>query len=195
MNHRGLLKMIVITGGLISCGAAMSASRDDVMEALGNCAGIADGKARLACYDALAPRVREALATPPASLDHEPTKQEQQSWFGFDIGNLFGGGSSGPTTPEQFGKERTQEAEQARQHEAIDSIAAGVTEVAFTPYGQFILFLDNGQVWRQIPGDADRAHFKSKASDNKVTISRGLLGSYNITINDSAKLYKVTRVK
>jgi hypothetical protein len=57
------------------------------------------------------------------------------------------------------------------------------------------VFLDNGQVWRQMQGDADRAHFRPKAKDNKVIISRGSLGSYNITINDSPKLYKVTRVK
>ncbi|HEY4114126.1 MAG TPA: hypothetical protein VGM17_08705 [Rhizomicrobium sp.] len=195
MNRHPLLKTIILTAGLMCCGAAMAASRDDVIEAMGKCAAVADDKARLACYDALAPRVRDAMATPPTSLDHEPTKQEQESWFGFDIGSLFGGGSTAPTTPEQFGKERTQEADQARQHEEIDGISAGVTEVAFTPFGQFILFLDNGQVWRQIPGDADRAHFKSKAADNEVTITRGLLGSYNITINDSAKLYKVTRVK
>lgn len=195
MNYNASLMTIFITAGLMCCGTAVAASRDEVMEAMGHCASIADDKGRLACYDALAPRVRDALATPPASLDHEPTKEEQQSWFGFNIGSLFGGGSTAPTTPEQFGKERTQEAEQARQHEEIDSISAGVTEVAFTPFHQFILFLDNGQVWRQMQGDADRAQFRSKASDNKVTISRGSLGSYNLTINGSAKLFKVTRVK
>jgi hypothetical protein len=173
----------------------MAASRDDVIEAIGKCAQIADDKGRLACYDALAPRVRDALATPPASLGHEPTEEEQQSWFGFDIGSLFGGGSAAPTAPDQFGRERTEQAKQAREHEEIDSIDAGVTEVAFTPFGQFILFLDNGQVWRQMQGDADRAHFRPKAKDNKVRISRGSLGSYNITINDSPKLFKVTRVK
>lgn len=195
MNQRTLLKTIIVAAALMCCGTAMAASRDDVIEAIGKCASVADDKARLACYDSLAPRVRDALATPPASIDHEPTRQEQESWFGFNIGNLFGGGSSAPTTPEQFGKERTEEAHQARQHEEIESITAGVTEVAFTPFGHFILFLDNGQVWRQLPGDADRARFKSRVSDNKVTISHGSLESYNLTINGSAKLYKVTRVK
>ena len=92
---------------------AWAGPRDDVLEALGRCTAIADAQARLACYDMAAPRLKQALATPPASLDHPPTKAEQESWFGFDLGDLLGGGSSAPATPEQFGKERTNEAKAA----------------------------------------------------------------------------------
>jgi hypothetical protein len=174
---------------------AAAGPRDDVLEAMGRCTAIPDAQARLACYDAAAPKLKEALAKPPASLDHEPTKEEQESWFGFDVGSLFGGGSSQPTTPEQFGKERTADAQVTRQTEEIDSISAGLTEVSFTPFGEFIVFLDNGQVWRQLQGDGDRAHFNKNPKDNRVTISHGSLGSYNLTINDSNKLFKVTRIK
>jgi hypothetical protein len=183
---------------MLSVIPASAGPRDDVLEALGRCTGIADPQARLACYDAAAPRLKQALAAPPTSLDHPPTKAEQESWFGFDLGDLLGGGSNAPTTPEQFGKERTDQAQAARAAEEqreIDSISAGVTEVAYTPFGQFIVFLDNGQVWRQLQGDADRARFKSNARDNRVTISHGALGSYNLTMNGSGKVYKVTRVK
>ncbi len=194
MNSRRIASVFGLVLVLLG-GRASAASRDDVLEALGRCAAIAESNARLACYDALAPRLKDALATPPASLGHEPTKQEQESWFGFDIGSLFGGGSAQPTTVEQFGKERTVAAQATREREEIDSISAGVTEVAFTPVGQFIVFLDNGQVWRQLQGDSDRAHFRSNPKDNKVTISRGALGSYNLAINGSDRIFKVTRVK
>ncbi len=50
---------------VLHCGTALAASRDDVLEALGKCATLQDDKARLACYDALSPRVKDALATPP----------------------------------------------------------------------------------------------------------------------------------
>jgi hypothetical protein len=173
---------------------ALADSREDVLEAMGRCAAVADDRARLACYDAAAPRLKSALATPPATLDREPTREEQQSWFGFNIGDLFGGGSSQPTTPEQFGKERTPQAQATREREEIEGITAGVTEVAYNPFGQFVVFLDNGQIWKQLQGDADRARFPT-SKDTKVTISRGALGSYNLTINGSSKLYKVTRIK
>lgn len=190
-----IIALVVLVSPFIATANASASARDDVLEAMGRCAAVADGQARLACYDKIAPRLKEALATPPTALDHEPTKAEQESWFGFDIGDLFGGGSSAPTTPEQFGKERTEEHKAVREREEIDSIAAGVTEVAFTPFGQFIVFLDNGQVWRQLQGESERAHFRAKAADNKVTISRGALGSYNLKVNDSVMIYKVTRVK
>jgi len=56
------------------------------------------------------------------------------------------------------------------------------------------VFLDGGQVWKQIGGEADVANFK-KSGGNTVQISRGVLGSYNMQINDSNKVFKVKRIK
>ncbi|SRR5579885_3024842 len=181
----------------IGLSTAQAGPRDDVLEAMGRCAALADNTARLACYDALAPQLKTALSTPPATLDHPPTQQEQESWFGFDIGDLFGTSQRTQTTPQQFGSDRlpqTQAAIETAQQQ-VDSISAGVTDYSFTPFGKFIVFLDNGQVWRQIEGDSEHAHFARDPKNNHVTISRGFMGSYNLTINDSSKVYKVTRVK
>ena len=193
---------------------ALAQDRQQVLEALTKCADLTDDKARLACYDALAPRVKDALATPPSAVasNAPPTKEEQESWFGFNIDNLFGTAPSQQTTPEKFGADKlpppppppapppgSAEAQAAPppppEPQELESITAGVTEYAFTPFGKFIVILDNGQVWRQLEGDADKAHFEKNAKDNKVTISRGFIGSYNLKINDSEKVYKVTRVK
>src|SRR5437588_896771 len=80
----------------------------DVLEAIGHCAAIVDKEARLACYDAVAPRVKDALAAPPEALprNRAPTAEEQRSWFGFDLGSLFGSSPSQQTTPSQFGSDR-----------------------------------------------------------------------------------------
>ncbi|HEY3639335.1 MAG TPA: hypothetical protein VGK90_14395 [Rhizomicrobium sp.] len=171
----------------------------DLLEAVGHCASITDDHARLACYDALAPHVKDALASPPSSLpgNRTPTVEEQRSWFGFDLGSLFGTAPVEQTTPAQFGSDRLP-ATHAKEDTAaatVDSITAGVTDFAYTPFGKFIVFLDNGQVWRQIEGDADHAIFKKPAKDNKVTIDRGFIGSYNMMLNDSSRTFKVTRVK
>ncbi|HEX3810438.1 MAG TPA: hypothetical protein VHW02_12160 [Rhizomicrobium sp.] len=186
---------------LTSLVPAGAGPRDDVLDAMGRCAAVADSTARLACYDSLAPQLKTALSTPPATLDHTPTGDEQKSWFGFDLGGLFTPGAtvSSQTTPEQFGGDRvakTAEQQQVINQEQIDSISAGVTDYSFTPFSKkFIVFLDNGQIWRQIEGDADVARFSRDPKNNRVTISRGAIGSYNLMINDSAKVYKVTRVK
>jgi len=200
MNLRLLASLAV---ALVCATSALAASRDEVLEALGKCATVADDKARLACYDALAPRAKEALAVPPAALsaDHPPSKEEQESWFGFNLSGLFGSSPSQQTTPQQFGSDQIPQAAPPANAAApaqpaeVDSITAGVTDYAFTPFGKFIVFLDNGQVWRQEEGDTDRAHFAKNPKDNTVTISRGFLGSYNLTVNGSGDLIKVKRVK
>jgi hypothetical protein len=171
----------------------------DLLEAMGHCAGITDDHARLACYDSLAPHVKDALAAPPPSLpgNRKPTDEEQRSWFGFDLANLFSEAPAEQTTPAQFGNDRLPEthAKEETAAASLDSITAGVTEIAYVGFDKFILFLDNGQVWRQIEAESDHAVFRKPANMNKVKISRGFIGSYNLTINGGAKVFKVTRVK
>jgi hypothetical protein len=202
MNFRPLsltLSLLIPLSSVHAAQAPAPVAPQDVLEAVGRCAAVADKEARLACYDGLAPRVKDTLAAPPASLpgSRMPTTEEQRSWFGFDLGSLFGSSPAQQTTPGQFGSDRlaTTQAKEETAAAEVDSIAASLTDVAYTPLGRFIVFLDNGQVWRQIEGDADRATFKKPAKGNKVTISRGFIGSYNLVINESAKMYKVTRVK
>ncbi|HUO91861.1 MAG TPA: hypothetical protein VMU22_03020 [Rhizomicrobium sp.] len=181
-------------------GTAAASPRDDVLNGLSKCAGIPDDKSRLACYDALVRPAQAALARPPEpqEVTHPPTKEEEKSWFGFDLSGLFNSAPEQQKTAQQFGAENTQAARQQAEtaEQEINSITAGVSEYAFNPFGKFIVFLDNGQVWRQIEGDSGmKAMFHKPAKDNRVTISRGLIGSYNLTINDSSRTYKVERVK
>lgn len=181
--------------------AAVAGPRDDVLEALGKCAKITDNSERLTCYDGLAPRLRDALNTPPDRITRPPTKEEEESWFGFNLDNFFGSAPSNQTTPQSFGSDKLAQAAPAgaaaapQEPNAIDSISAGVTDYSFTPYKKFIVFLDNGQVWRQVEGDTSQARFQRQATDNKVTIERGAFGSYDMHINDGNQDYKVTRVK
>ncbi len=198
MNARIAACMLAaVVAGILP--ARAEAPAQDLLEAMGRCSAIADDHARLACYDAVAPRVKDALAVPPSSLpaNRPPTAEEQRSWFGFDLGSLFGAAPAQQSTPQQFGSDKLPETHAKEEVAAatVDSITAKVTDVAFTPFGKFIVFLDNGQVWRQIEGDADHAIFRKPAKSNTVTIGRGFIGSYNLTINDSARLFKVTRVK
>ena len=123
MNLRTLLAGSAIVFATVapvladSPAAAPSNAPADVLKALSQCAGIAEAPGRLACYDALAPRVKAALSAQPAvAANHPPTKEEQKSWFGFDIGGLFG------TSPEaadhagtvRRGEHRSRQARRAR---------------------------------------------------------------------------------
>lgn len=196
MNVRAVA---VTTAGFLTffSGIAHADPREDLLQAINKCSTIGDDKARLGCYDAAAPRVRDVVSVPPAAMTTPPTKEEEKSWFGFNLGGLFGGSAPAQTTPQQFGQETTpqvqQNVETAKQE--VDSISAGVTEYSYTLDRKFIVFLDNGQVWRQMQGDTTVAHFNKAAKDNTVTIERGAFNSYDLSINDSNQTIKVIRVK
>lgn len=157
------------------------------------CAAIADKADRLTCFDALAaglqvsvPAQATVSAAPaivaPAPVPSAPPRVQ--------------------TRPEEFGSEAivppavTQTGSSAVhvEPEALKSITDKVAEVAFNAAGRFTVTLSNGQVWQQASSDDERARF-TRRGDLTVTISRGLLGSYNLSASGSNVVYKVRRVK
>jgi hypothetical protein len=202
MNARMAAAIAVVW--FVSVTGAFAGPRDDALEAVAKCAVIADDHARLACYDSSAPKVKDALGA-PAETPGAATVEQQKSWFG--LPTIFGGGGNGrpaQTTPKEFGNERLApppppapvpgQPAPPPPPQVIDSITAVVSDYAFNPFGRVVIFLDNGQIWQQLQGDTDVAHFR-KRGPNSVTISRGLLGSYNLQVNDSAVMIKVKRLK
>jgi hypothetical protein len=179
---------------LLAALPALAQPAQDPARGLVQCSTVTDPAQRLACYDALVPQARATLGppqaqAPPAQADSFglPATREQQ------------------TTPDQFGAERVPPAAAApppapgaparpAAPAPIDSITAGVTEFATTPLGKVVLVLDNGQVWRQLDSDSGKPQFR-RAGENKVTISRGLIGSYNLTVNDGRASIKVRRIR
>jgi hypothetical protein len=66
---------------------------------------------------------------------------------------------------------------------------------SFDPQGHFTVTLDDGQRWRQMPGDVRKAHWTRPARDYAVTISRGALGSTNLAVNGQPVLFKVEQLR
>ena len=170
---------------------AQASSPREMLELLATCADLKNGAERLACYDKLAPQLHETVAA--VRKPAERTEEDKISIFGFDFGGVFGS-REGPTSPEEFGKNQMP-APPPEEGQVLESISASVTDYAKTPFGKFIVVLDNGQVWRQLDSETGVAHFQKEAKDNKVLISRGILGSYNLKINDQNSTFKVKRLK
>lgn len=188
MNSRKILTLAAFAVAV--AGPALAASPREMLELLAKCAEQSDATERLACYDRLSPQLRETLAG--AKKPEERTEEDKISLFGFDFGGMFGS-AEGPTTPEEFGK--TQMPKEAEPGEVLESISAGVSDFALTPRGKFIVVLENAQVWRQLDSDTSIAHFRKEPKENKVVISRGILGSYNLKLNEQTGIFKVKRLK
>lgn len=188
MNLRPVILAVCL---IVVTGTVHASTSREMLDLLAQCADIKDGSERLACYDKLAPQLRETLAA--VKKPAERTEEDKISIFGFDFGGVFGS-REGPTSPEEFGKNQMPQPA-PEEGQVVESIAADVTDFAKTPYGKFIVFLDNGQVWRQLDSDTGTAHFDRDPKANKVIISRGLLGSYNLKVNDQNATFKVKRLK
>jgi hypothetical protein len=192
-------KAAILAAIVILPSIAVAGPNEDLVSGMAKCAVVTDNSARLACYDGLTPLLK-AAQTQPAPPPGETA--DNRAWY--DPSRIFGTSPSAQTRPEQFGSEnltppappppKPGEPVPPPAPEALDSITAKVSDFALNPFGRFVVFLDNGQVWQQIPGDDDRAHFR-KGRNETVVISRGMLGSYNLVVNDSGPAFKVRRIK
>src|SRR5690349_9590170 len=91
-----------VTALLIVAAPAMAQTADrDALAAMAKCASVTDVNQRLACYAAAAPAAKSVLVTTPPVLTRAPTKEEESSWFGFNLPSLFGDNGSTQTTPQQ----------------------------------------------------------------------------------------------
>lgn len=138
-----------------------------------------------------------AQAPAPAPVAQAPQSQggtwyDPTSWFGKDKPQKTS------TNPSDFGAEalpqqRTASTEPA-QPARLDELRANVTAIAYNLNGRFTVTLANGQVWKQLDGDSGKARFKEKGGE-VVTISRGVLGSYNLVVEGRSALFKVKRIQ
>lgn len=66
-----------------------------------------------------------------------------------------------------------------------------MTAYSFNRYGIFTVTLANGQVWRQLSGDTDLAHWTKPAGSYAAQIVRGALGSFNLKVKGGSQTFKV----
>ena len=134
---------------------------------------LSDDVQRLACYDQLfprrlisAPQARTQPATSPAVAPASPQQR--------------------PAPDPAFGlteAQRNAAAGNSEQSKINESISATVTDLRQTSGGEFILTLDNGQIWRQV----DLESWAPPQKGDRVTIRRGVLGSFMlVTANNLA---------
>jgi quercetin dioxygenase-like cupin family protein len=72
----------------------------------------------------------------------------------------------------------------------VEQISAKVIEIQKAPYGELIITIEGGQVWRQ----KNRARFKLSEGE-VITIERGALGSFFIGKEDTNRRIRVKRMK
>ena len=162
-----------IAAGLLVAGASAVAS-ESVDDAAARCRVIADGVARLSCYDRAFGVVVPAAAPTTTTADRTFIDANTEEGFGL-------------TAAEREQRSRTPETEAPR---ALDEIEAKVTDFKQPRSGRFTLTLDNGQIWQQRETDAS---IYIRVGD-VVTIKKAMLGSY-LLVTEGRRSTKVERIK
>jgi nucleoside phosphorylase len=144
--------------------AAQVQERPETLARLVACRAIADGAARLACYDAAAGALDSAERQGDVVIiDRAQVAETRRQMFGFDL----------PTLPRMFGG--------AGQAE-ISSIETTLRSASQTADDRWVFRLADGGVWRQV--DAAYVRFENRAGQ-PVRIRKAAFNSFLLTVGDS----------
>lgn len=181
------------------------------------CAAIDDAAARLECYDALylsaaageqapAPKSMDSPApapgSAPAASSGAPASPAAPAAPATPAAPASAAADDAPPAPEPTPDPQTEAAADPRSDAEADfglktpdpekeirSIRAEVVGVQTTGLGIDYLQLDNGQVWREL--EDSRIRFRE---GDVVVITKGVLGSFNLSPEDSGRQVKVRRM-
>lgn len=142
---------------------AFAAALPSVAAQTHECARVTESAARLACYDAAFPPVRDEAALAAAA---QARREQALKDFGLDATQL---------------RERAPESERVEQPSRIE---ASITRVTQRDNGQRVVTLDNGQVWL-----LTEATSKGLLKEgDRVTVRTAALGSYVLVAPGRATL-------
>jgi hypothetical protein len=194
---RSIFLLTLFSSLLVSqTAAAQDQGSGATASAFMKCARIANDAQRLSCYDRLATELIElglsSLGDPePAPSEPPQAPVADTSGSTGDAGTSAvvtgGGAASVATSEEAFGLERVEDA-QDEDIKLIQSRYVG----EFTGWdGKTTFPLENGQVWQQI----ESGRMSWKATDPMITIKRGFMGSYMLSVEGVNKKVRVKRIK
>jgi hypothetical protein len=184
MAHRRIVLGAVFLTGM--AGLAQASPRDDMLAGISRCSGLSDERTFLDCVYGAAQPVRAELGLPPA-----PQSQTR----------LVPVAGRSPTAAAPAAAKT---APQPDQRGILDRIFASGTVVAppqamksysLDAGGYFTVTLTNGQVWRQVDGDRNLAHWDKRASDYVALVETGMGSDFNMEVTGEVGLYKVTRLR
>ena len=104
------------------------------------------------------------------------------------LGDLIGLKST-RVSPDQFGLPNARPLPNG-----VDHLVQRISKVDIAPRtGSFTVTLENGQVWRQVPYDDNRARWKKDMAGTMATVAYGAGDTYNFSVGENV-VYKVRRV-
>lgn len=191
----------------LACAGLVHAQAVD-QSALERCAGLATAEQKLACFESVvnegradaeptAETTAEPLTAPAPAVGPEPDAVSVPAAAPASAPMVEDAREPGrePATnapaaqsADDFGREHIGSVDEAWS----ETLTATVVEVTKTGYGELEFHLDNGQVWRQ---HEKRYYPYPRNQQFEVTLSRGMLGEYQLQVGGAGRKVNVRRVK
>ncbi len=181
---------ILVVDGAAS--AQDSVESDTAIQDVLACQALVHGVERLSCFDAAIPALSAAF--PRSALSAEEIAQAK---IRSEIQQKAAAESVFGKTLEDQSKDEVSSAQINENAVAtideLKEIASMVKTVEFTPLKKAIVYLDNGQIWRQLDSDTYKIRAKSSLGKEAI-IKKKLMGSHMMSIG-GGRLIRVTRIK
>ena len=188
--------------GLAAAGAGAVANAQ-IADPIAECRETTRGKSdRIACLETA---IRALMAAGPvaaeaaSSADAASTATVAQTP---DAANMADAAAAAKpedaATPSGLGAEqvaaRNRNDRASDKRDARETLTATLSDFAVSRSGAYVFFLDNGQIWRQKPSDANRARLSNRR-DYAAEVSKGALSGYRLRLNGVRRPFLVERIK
>lgn len=160
-------------------------TRDEVMAGAARCDGIADNKVWLDCFYGSAQPMRALLNLTPAN----PAQVRLVPPPGAEPRRL-------PVVTSAQPQPHPQPQSGGFWSEVLGDTKAEARNVVMSKYdfdrsGRLTVTLANGQIWQQMESDVARAKWNKAANSYRVSVSRGVMGTYDLRVRGEGMTYKV----
>jgi hypothetical protein len=184
---RALTRLAAAAVASIAAGAAFAQSAENAAaDAAIGCLDIESAEERLACLEGAAKelkatRIRRETAEESAVADAQAAPVIA---------------AEGASDEDLFGAEALASTKKAvRERDRTTRLSSKVVEFRVNALGDITAVLENGQVWRQLSSDNAIIRIPNNDKVFTVSIKRGALGNYLMTINELKRSIRVRRIK
>lgn len=165
------------------------ASVDQSVQDVLACRTLSSNLERLTCLDAALPAL--ASAFPEAEMTAEEKKEAEERQL--EKKKMAAEAAFGQSINQKpIVVEKSVETATAKTEE-LQELNSVVSKVEFTNLGKAIIYLENGQIWRQLDSDSRKIRVKSSLG-KQATLKKKLMGSYAIRISKGRSI-RVRRIK
>lgn len=173
-----IVLLAAVSAGLLSSAAAQAqsraAERPALLNSLTECRRISDHAARLSCFDQAAAAIDEAESRRDlVVVDRNQLSKTRRTLFGLTLPNLSIFGDDSPDA------------------EGVQRIESTIQKVAQSPYGKWLLTLEDGATWEQT--DSRNLPITPKVGHN-IKIRKAAMGSYLANVKDQVAI-RVRRMR